>query len=279
LLLDVERNQRTAEAIQNTYTYHVHRVQQDMNKDGSVKKTTVTDSDSFSVDGVRVNRVTAVNGKPLSASEAQKESEKVDKEVAKGRDHRAKEDAQGHETNARGDDEISASRILELGKFTNPRREMLNGRSTIVVDYAGDPQAKTHSTTEAIFRDLLGTVWIDEADRTMVRAEGRFANDFKIGGGLLADIHKGLNFSFRATKVNDETWLPAEIEGRGSARALLFFNFNGALTVTTSDYRKFRSSAQIVEGTASKVDSEGNPVVDPTPVTPPPMPPTASPPK
>ena len=75
LILDVERNQKAAEAIQNNYVYRIHRVSEDFSKDGKVKKTTVVDADSLTIDGVRVNRETARDGKPLSPDEAKQVDE------------------------------------------------------------------------------------------------------------------------------------------------------------------------------------------------------------
>ena len=261
LILDVERNQKVAESVQNNYVYRIHRVMQDFGKDGQVKKTTVVDADSLSIDGVRVNRETARNGRPLTPEEAKKENERVDKDVAKAKERRAKAKDKGRDTDARGDDMISASRILELGTFSNPRRESIDGRDTIAIDYAGDPKAKTRNAGETVIRDLAGTIWIDEKDRTMVRAEGHFANDFKVGGGLVADIHKGTRFSFHAQKVNGEVWLPATIEGRGSARVMLFLSFNGAMELTASDYRKFHTTSSIV-GTNGVIGADGQPIPD-----------------
>jgi len=239
LLLDVERNQRLAEAKTAYYTYHVHVETTELDSKGHVKKTTVTDSDSVAVDGVRVNRVTARDGRPLTPEEAQKESDRVQKEIEKAKAARAKLAAKGEDSDARGNPILPASRILELSTFTHPRRELVDGRPTIVFDYAGDPKAKKNNQFEGIVRDLVGTVWIDEQDHVLTRAQGHFLNDFKVGGGLVLDIHKGLSFDAQFAKVNGAVWLPTTIEGQGSARILLVDGVNGRFRLVTSDYRKF----------------------------------------
>ncbi len=263
LLLDVERNDRRFEALRKDYTYHVHLEQQQLRGDGSVKKSEVSDSESLTIDGVRVDRVVARDGKPLTPSEQAKENERIDKQVAKAKERQAKATGKGQQTDARGDTILSAARILELGRFSNERRVDFAGRPTIVLDYAGDPSAKTHTEFEAVVRDLVGTVWIDEADHVLVRGEGHFLNDFRIGGGLLADIRKGSSFQFEAKRVNDSVWLPATIDGHGSIRLLLFAGFNGRLHLVTSDYRQFRTSAKILPG-QTVVDASGNPVQNET---------------
>lgn len=271
LLLEVEQNDRRLESMRKDYTYHVHLEQEELNKDGAVKKAEVTDSESLTIRGVRVNRVVARNEKPLTPGQQAKESERLDKEVAKASERRAKATTRGEATDDRGDTVLSAGRILELGTFSHERRDELNGRPTIVLDYAGDQNAKTHSAVENVVRDLVGTIWIDEADRVLVRGEGHFLNDFKIGGGLVADVHKGSSFRFEARHIDDQVWLPATIYGQGSVRLLLFAGFQGRLHLTASDYKRFHTTATILPG-QRKVDANGNP--EPTVVTPgPPVPP------
>lgn len=263
LILDVERNQRAAEAARKDYTYHVHVIEEHLDKSGAVKKTESTDSESLTIDGVRIDRIIAKDGKPLTPDEQKKESDRIDKEVAKARERRAKLDSQGKDSDSHGDELISASRILELGTFSNPRRVLLNGRPTIVVDYAGDPHAKTRNSGEAAIRDLVGTAWIDEHDRTLVQGEGHFLNDFKLGAGLVLDIHKGFSFSFQTININGEVWLPRSIDARGEARILLLDHIDGHLHLDTTDYRKFRSSSRII-GESAPLGPDDQPLPQPT---------------
>jgi hypothetical protein len=271
LLLQVERNQRAAEAAQNDYTYHVHLEEQDVDGKGEVKKTGTTDAESLTIDGVRVDRVVARNGRPLTPEEAKKESERIDKTVARAREKRARHPDQ--DTDAEGNEMLSASRILELGAFTHPRRIDLDGRPTIVVDYAGDPNAKTRNRFESIVRDLVGTVWIDEQDRVLVRAQGHFLHDFKVGGGLLADIRSGSSFDAQFTNVNHEVWLPGSISAEGKMRILLLAGFTGRIHLVTSDYKKFRTRTTIIQSDRL-IGADGQPIV---PAAAPPRPGTAAP--
>jgi len=253
LMLDVESHQREAEKIHKDYIYHSVETAQEVDSHGAVKKTEVNEYDVFWIGGVPVRKLVRKDGRELTPDEARKESERIDKEAAKARERREKEDAKGKETDPRGNDEVTVSRLLELGSFTNPRRVQLNGRDTIVVDYAGDPKAKTQNSFEGVIRDMTGTIWVDEQDHAIVKLQGRFVNNFRIGGGLVASIQKDTNFSLQQTRVNGEVWLPARLEGHGEARVLLFFKFNGSLTVQDSDYRKFKTSSTILPG-ASQAD-------------------------
>jgi hypothetical protein len=250
MMHDVEINQRKSESVERDYIYHSVRTEHEIDSHGQVKKTTVTELDHFWLNGVPVRRVVKKDGKALNPDEIAKENERIDKIAAKARDKRDKADDKGKETDSRGNEEITVSRLLELGSFTGARRVQLNGRDTIAVDFAGDPKAKTRNRSEDVIKDLVGTAWIDERDHVLARVEGRFANAFKIGGGLIANIQKDTRFSMVQTKVNDEVWLPARLEGQGAARALLFFSFNGSGLIVNSDYRKFRATSTILPGVA-----------------------------
>jgi hypothetical protein len=248
LMHSVENNQRAAEAIEKNYMYRSAQTHQESDGHGKVKKTETREYEVFWVNGVPVHRLIRKDGKELNAEELKKENDKIDKEVAKAKERRTKADQQGKETDPRGNELVTVSRLLELGSFTNARRVQLNGRDTITVDFAGDPKAKTRNRFEDVIRDLAGTAWVDEQDRMLVKAEGHFLNNFKVGGGLVASIQKGTSFSMEQRKVNGEVWLPALVEGHGTARALLFFSFNGSVRAVESDYRKFKATSTILPG-------------------------------
>jgi len=255
LMHDVERNQRQAETVEKNYICHTIERQEQTDSSGRVKKTTITEYDHYWSEGVPVNRMVRKNGKEVSPSELAKQDDRIRKEVEKARERRAKADTAGKPTDARGEDVITVSRLLELGRFSNPRRLQVAGRDTVAVDYEGDPSAKTRNRGEEVIRDLRGTVWIDEDDRMMVRAEGYFVNGFKIGAGLLINIQKGTRFAIQQIKINNEVWSPVLIEAHGSARALLFFNFSGNIRIDYSDYRKLRTSSILLPGT-TEVDDD-----------------------
>ena len=86
-----------------------------------------------------------------------------------------------------------------------------------------------------------------------MRLEGHFSHDFKIAGGLGANVKEGTWFKIAFTKINDEVWLPASMEGDGHVRYLLFFKLDGHFKGRTSNYRKFTAKSTILPG-VSEVD-------------------------
>ena len=264
LLDDVEKHEDRDDTLLQQYTYHRHVVEEDY---GGDKKTTISDYESIPIAGVRVSKLVAREGKPLSADEAKKVDEEFDKAVEKAKKNKAKYDAKREQAEREGksnDEFLPASRILQLGTFSNERRIVFNGRPTIVLDYTGNKDVKSKNEMEKVVQDLVGTAWIDEEDKVLARAEGHFLADFKIGFGLLADIHKDFHFTMEQRKINGEAWLTKEFDFYGKASVGVFVaRVNGHTHVESTDYRKFRTTSTII-GTNGAIDDNGNPIPDPT---------------
>jgi hypothetical protein len=274
---EVETRERAAETIERDYIYREDSVLHEIDSHGAVKKTEERAFDIFWIDGVRLDRLVRKDGQDLPADELKKENDRVDKEVAKAKERRAKADAEGKDTDPDGRDVITASRILELGTFSNPRRILVAGRPTIEVDYTGDPGAKTHNAGEGMIKLITGIVCVDEQDKLLQHAEGHFTGNFKLGAGLVADISKGTSFAVTYTKIKDEVWLLSHAEAKGHIRYLLFFSVNGDASVRASEYRKFKASATILPGITAVPDTQSQPPV--TPQSPPPANPPSAPPQ
>jgi hypothetical protein len=251
MMHQVEEHQKTSEALVKDYLYHSLAIQQSVDDHGSIKKTETYDVDVFYVAGARIEKLIRKNGKDLTADEQNKESQRIDKEIAKAKE---KQGRSGDEN-----DVVTVSRFLELGSFSNPRRVTMDGRDTIAVDFAGNPKAKTRNRLEGVIREISGTVWVDEQDRALRKIQGHFFYAFKVGGGLLADIKKDASFEAEWTTINGEVWLPAAASGYGSIRVLLLFNFHGSLRVTNSNYRKFKATSTILPVTGTEEPAPAEP--------------------
>ncbi len=246
LMHEVELRQRQAETVAQSYTYHEEDVFHERNSQGAIKKTEEAAWDVYWIDGVRLRRMIRKNGRDLTPDELKKEDERLGKYVQKAKERRARGDAEDKETDSAGHDEVSAARILAMGSFTNARRELVAGRPTIAVDYQGNPSAKAHSPAESLFRFVNGTVWIDEQDKVLQHAEGRFMQNYKIGAGLIASVRGGTTFQATFALINGEVWLPSHFEVQGEGRFLLFFAFDGDGTIQAGNYRKFKATSTIV---------------------------------
>ena len=236
LMREVAAHQKELDKIRENYTYTSQLTIQYMDSNGQVTKTETEEFEEFFVHGHLIGRKVKKDGQPLSEHELKKETERVTKLVEKAEKTPREQQLEGPT--------ISVSRLLEIMDVRNPRREIYHCRSSILFDFIGRKDAKTHGMVEDASKVVQGTLWIDEADRQVVHLEVSFNDNFRVGGGLLGAIEKGSNFRFDQALVNGEIWLPTGGEGTVRARVLLFKGIRQHYTERDFDYKRFRVETQ-----------------------------------
>jgi hypothetical protein len=251
LFAGVRTHQDELESLRRKYICTMQQTADELDKDGGSKKQTTEEYEVFFLNGTEVRRRLRHNGKELSPSDAKKEQEHVDKEVA---DLKA-----GKKPKHGGDVNLSVSRLLKLATFSNGRRIRVNGRDQIFYDFTGNPKADTNGLSDEIMRRLDGTVAIDEQDQVVSRLEAHLASDFKIGGGMLANVHKGSRFTWTQAPVRGEIWLPETLDVNVDGRVLLFKGFQGAGKQRFYDYRKLDATVRILPDVTKVSEEEAKP--------------------
>ncbi len=238
LMAEVMDHQKQLEKVRENYTYHASLTTQELDSSGKVTKTETEEDEVFFVNAHRILRTVRKDGKPLSDHDQQKEQEHVNKLVEKAVKTPPGEPLEGPNVN------VSVTHLLEIMQVSNPRREEFRGRPTIIFDFAGLHDAKTHGMAEDASKKLAGTLWVDEKDRQVARMEARFTDNFHIGGGLVANVQKGSSFYFDQAPVNGEIWFPTGAEGHIEARVLLLKGIRQHVTEHNSDYQRFSVDAE-----------------------------------
>ncbi len=236
LVREVQDHQKQLEKIREAYTYSSIQTTQDIDSNGRVTKTESVEGEDFFVNGHVIERKVKKNGQPLDEHDQQKETERVTKLVEKAEKTPPGERLEGQS--------ISVSRVLEIMDVSNPRRENYRGRPTIVFEFVGRKDAKTHGLAEDASKKLKGTIWVDEADRQVAHLEVTFVDNFHIGGGLLANVQRGSNFRFDQAPVDGGLWLPTGGEGMLQARVLLLKNMRQHFNERNYNYQRFRIDTQ-----------------------------------
>src|SRR5271165_96483 len=235
LMKQVQEHQRKLDKTRENYTYREAIVTHELDKNGKVKKTESEENEVFFVNTHEIDRKVKKDGKDLTPDEQKKEQGRVMKEVEK-----AQKTPPGQSMNK---NEVSISQLLAIMKVSNPRREILDGRTTLAFDFAGDPHAQTHGMAEDASKKLSGTIWIDEQDREVRRLIARFDDNFHLGFGLFS-VGKGSNFTFNQKLVNNELWLPVDGQAHVVAHAVGIIGFRADVSVTDDQYQVFHAEAQ-----------------------------------
>lgn len=217
LKLRVLANLKKSEAEQERYVCKTVNESDETDKNGNVKKRQVEGRDMFFVNGQEIDELTSKNGKPLNADQQKKEADRVKKKIQKDSDMKyvAKKDAEN---------EKQLDMLLHMLRYTNGHRVYRGGRSTLAYDLSGDPSVHPKSVEETFLHDMTGTIEVDEQTGELVDLNARLDHDVKVGGGLLANLHKGFWIHVRQQRYPDGVWLPELVEGNGDARAALFFH-------------------------------------------------------
>ncbi len=227
LVRELAQKQRRWEEILNTYTYDVDVVREDLDKDGRVTKRESRRFEVFYVKGRPVRRLVAEDGRPLG-SERQA---RVDREVEE------KVDDVNQQRVAVESPAVRLSQILERYDFRAVGRETIDGRTAIVLEFTALPGSRPLPRDD-VLRNLAGRVWMDEAEREVVRAEVRNTVGLKFFLGLGASLSM-VSGTFEFRKVGDTLWLPLRDETRADGRMLLFKTFRKRIVHTYGNYRRF----------------------------------------
>ncbi|HTW61983.1 MAG TPA: hypothetical protein VMD55_09260 [Terracidiphilus sp.] len=240
LMRQVVQHQRELEKVRENYTFNSVQSVEDIDASGKVTKTETEEYNDFFVNGHIIERMVKKNGQPLTASEEQKETDRVTKLIGKAEKTPPNQPLEGQE--------VSVSRLLDIMDVRNPRRAIFRGRPTILFDFVGRKDAKTHGLVEDASKKLEGTIWIDEADREVAHLEVRFDDNFRIAGGLFASVEKGSNFEFDQAPVESAAgsglWLPTGGEANMQARVLLLKNLRQRVTERDFDFQHFGVETQ-----------------------------------
>ena len=275
LLRDLARNQNEVDRRVNDYTFTHKVTERELTDKGEVKKEKVSVYEVYPIVGWgAVEKLVSVNGVPLKGEAALKEAKRVAEEIEKAerklpeverkrerrRAERAAEAKKKRGSAAgegEGEDDLSISTFLRAAEFVSPRRERFRDRDTIVFDFRPRPGFKPSSREEEIVSKLSGVVWIDPAERQVVRLEARLVEGFKMGGGLVASIKPGSAFVFEQMRLPDGVWLPRYSQVNASARVFLFAGISINETHEFGDYKRFSADAG-----EDKLDSPRKPDAD-----------------
>jgi hypothetical protein len=235
LMGQVLRNEQKSEVVERDYIYREHTKIDKLGSNNAVTDTRTEDHEVFCLNNIQIERLVARDGHALSAEEAKQENARIDNDVKR---------AAKHQATAAGNPELTIDRILELGKFSNERRQRVNGTDFIIVDYTGNRTEKAHNEIEVMFREMQATFYIHEQDAAIERLSALFDHDFKFG--VAVRVSKGTKINIGYQKVNNEIWLPYIFDVYGHLRFLLFFGLNGHMQMVFSGFRKFHATATVL---------------------------------
>jgi hypothetical protein len=203
---------------------------------GNTKKNTTEVKDQFFVNGIAIERTLQKNGQDLTAEETKKEDERVMKETLKYNDQAtaAKEQDKQHQ---------NVEDIMEAMMLVNGHRERVNGRSVLFYDIVPNPRFAAKNLIQRMAEVMQGKISMDEQTGRLIDLDVKSVADLKVGGGLLADLHKGFWLHVHNHSEPDGVWLNDLAEGSGDAREALFLHPYFRFKEVTDNCRLYSATA------------------------------------
>jgi hypothetical protein len=239
----VERDWTDYASVKN-YTY---RERMDFRRYSAQDKLTNSRSETHEIlilDDRPYEKLIAKDDRPLSASEARKEDEKLDRETHK-REHESAARRAEYEKQ-RAEDRQFIREIPDAFTFHLAGVETVSNQPAWVIDAVPKPGFRPTASGAKIFTKLRAKIWIEQATYHWVRVDAEALDALWFGFALLR-VAPGGTLHFEQTRVNDEIWLPSKILVRADARVALLKKLRAEFDIRYSGYQKFQSDSHIVD--------------------------------
>jgi len=239
---DIENDKRLRD-----YTYIERDEEHRLDGKGQVKSTEAKTYEVMEIYQEPVERLIEKDDKALSAKDAAREEEKIQKVIDK-RKNESEEARRKREQKEEKDREEGRQFVREVADAYSFRligTESLGGREAWVIDAEPRRGYEPHLKDAKVLPKFRGRVWIDKNDTQWAKFDIECIDTVSLGW-FLARFHKGSRVVVEQTRVNDEVWLPKHLTAKIDVRLALLKEYNVELDDTFRDYKKFRATAKIV---------------------------------
>jgi len=110
--------------------------------------------------------------------------------------------------------------LLNRFAYTIARREQLNGRPSLQIDFKpADKKLPSRDLKDRFINKAAGTVWVDEGDWTITKANVYLIDSVNVMGGLVGAVKK-FSYTFDRQRTDDGLWYTRNISWHLEGREL-----------------------------------------------------------
>jgi len=191
-----------------------------------------------------VARLIQIDGRPLTREEDRGERDRLNGLVASPGSYaqHVRHELENKKTG------VALLKMMPDAMFWNytPGQPQLPNRATgepplVVLDFTPNPRWSPPSMEAETLTGLAGRVWIDPANRRLVRLEANVFHAVNIGWGMIAHIYPGGTVTVEQTRVGDKRWIVNHIVEQLTVRALMVKNVKQRLVFDTWDVQQVDS--------------------------------------
>jgi hypothetical protein len=184
----------------NHYVYDKRTITSEMDENGAVTKSTEKLYKVELAGGLPLPRLVKIAGRNLTAKELEKENEREAALRQSVTRVDMKDKAKRKETLVTPD-------LIEHFDFTVTKREMIEGRPTLVATFKPRLGGAEASIEERIYQKLSGTIWIDEGEAEVAKIDAHLDEPVPVGWfGAVGSLNQ-FQGTVERTRLPDGVWV------------------------------------------------------------------------
>jgi hypothetical protein len=181
-----------------------------------------------------VARLIERNGEPITAAEDAAERTRLE-EIANHRDDFLRHHRRDASTR---NDAIALMKLMPTAMiytYTPGQPQLPNVKSPqTVLDYTPDPKFHPPTMLSEALTGLAGRVWIDAANKHVVRIEGKVLRPVNFGYGILARLYPGGTVALEQVDAGDGHWVYSHVEDHLVVRAMMVKTVNQSVEMRST---------------------------------------------
>ena len=235
------------------YAYQERQELREIDGQGKPTNVKVRVWDITLPDGTRYRRLVARDDRPLPAREEKEEAERLRQSIEDGRKETPEQrQRRVQEWESRQNRRREAvQEVPDAFDFRLAGEEALNGGHAYVIDATPKPGYKPKSSSASILSHVKARFWIDKTDYQWIKVSVETLSTISFAGFLLR-VAPGTEATMEQVRINDEVWLPKNVEVNVAAKVALVKSMRLEIRTTYSDYKKFQADSRIVNVTEPK---------------------------
>jgi hypothetical protein len=274
LVSEVESNGAAMHKQMPEYTYLLKKTRRILNEQGKATSVQVQGFEAYPVRGEHILIQLTSNGTPLPHWQIQAERRRAGEKL----ERLEKEEKQGEQTakplggyvgagvygKAQGKSvglSVDPSAFLHSCELSSPRFDRIGDRDMIVLSFQARPGVELPRNKSFISR-LVGSIWIDAADKVIARLEAWPAPDLLKPDPAKQDPAKQdpakqtdaqalsspePRLIYQQVRLPDGLWFPNLIRVNSAGDVLLFNGLNWDVKFEFSDYKRFSTTIEDVK--------------------------------
>ncbi|HXG66409.1 MAG TPA: hypothetical protein VNO70_15020 [Blastocatellia bacterium] len=241
------------------YTYTLTKVKRTLNEKGEIKKEITQVFEAYPSRNQHILIQVSENGHPLPGWKVATLRKRAGQELVIA--EREEQQYNGAEANGRTKRHLAAgvkwqspskytaitlelSAFLRNCEFHSPRSERLGDREAIVLSFR--PRLGSHLPRNlAYIGKVAGNVWIDPADKVVIKLEGWPVAEVAADG--MARPSQEPVFLYQQERMPAGVWLPSMIRMNARGDESLYDGLNWDVVFTFSEYRRFSTGVEDVK--------------------------------